>query len=254
MSALRIALNAKNDLLAQLLVAQGHAPVNAETRGGETPLILAVRNDLLKTSKSLLQRAAEVNDQDVLRKTALHYGCDNKNENVELIRALLDAGADMDKADIAGNTPLSIACENGHVNVVKLLLEKGAVVNKSGKGNDHTPLLEACKLENGKASAEIIRMLCANGASLDCYSERGETPFLVAVKYKNPAALGALVANLGADSARVTAYLNKPNDKGETAWTIFNSPEYNRSELGYVPGYTGVLDDTKSLLIKHRAT
>lgn len=254
MSALRIALTLKNDLLAQLLVTQGNAPVNAETRGGETPLILAVRNELLKTSKSLLRRGAEVNDQDVLRKTALHYGCEHKKENLELIQALLDAGADLDKVDSTGNTPLSIACKNGHVNIVKLLLERGAVVDKSGKDKDRTPLLEACKLEDGKASAEIISMLFAKDASLDCYSARGETPFLVAVKYKNPAALGALVANLGADSARVTAYLNKPDDNGETAWTIFNSTEYNRSELSGVSGYIGLLDDIKSLLIQYRAT
>lgn len=170
-SALRIALNAKNDALAQLLVAQGLAPVNAETPGGETPLMLAVRNDLLKTSKSLLRRGAEVSDQDVSKRTALHHGCENKRENVELIQALLDAGAEKDKADATGNTPLSIACRNGHVNVVKLLLERGAVVNKSGKGKDHTPLLEACKVENGKACADIINVLCAKGASLDCYSE-----------------------------------------------------------------------------------
>jgi ankyrin repeat protein len=254
MSALRIALTAKNDLLAQLLVAQGNAPVNAEARGGETPLILAVRNDLLKTSKSLLRRGAAVNDQDMLRKTALHYGCENKNENVELVQALLDACADKDKTDGIGNTPLSIACRKGHVNVVKLLLERGAVVNQSGKGKDQTPLLEACKLENGKASADIIDVLCANGASLDCYSELGETPFLVAIKYKNFSALEALIAKLGDDPAKITAYLNKPNDRGETAWTIVSSPEYDRRELGYLPSHIKMLDDIKSLLIKHRAT
>ena len=254
MSALRIALKAKNDRLAQLLVAQGQAPINAETRGGETPLISAAQNGLLKTSKSLLRRGAEVNDHDVLRKTALHYGCENDIENVELIQALLDAGADKDKADTLGNTPLSIACHKGHVNVVKLLLERGAVASSKGKDKNHTPLLEACHVQNGKAAAEIIDVLLARGASLDCYSERGETPFMVAVEYRNLAALKALVANLHNDSATVATYLNKPNDKGETAWAIVNSPAYNRPELGYVSGYMQMVDDIKTLLINYGAT
>jgi hypothetical protein len=33
-----------------------------------------------------------------------------------------------------------------------------------------------------------------------------------------------------------------------------NSPEYDRRELGYVSGYTEMLDDIKNLLIKCRAT
>lgn len=254
MSALRMALTAKNDALAQLLVAQGQAPVNAEAGNGVTPLILAAENGLLKTSKSLLRRGAEVNAQDVFRKTALHHACENENENVELIQALLDAGADKNKPDTVGNTPLSLACKNGHVNVVKLLLERGAVINKPGKANDHTPLLEACKVQNGKASAEIIDVLLARGASPDCYSERGETPFTVAVVYKNFAALQALIANLDDDSATVTAYLRKPNDNGQTAWAIVNSPQYNRPELGYVSGHAQMLDDIKSLLINHGAS
>lgn len=249
MSALRIALNAKDDRLAQLLVAQGQAPINAETRGGETPLISAAQNGLLKSSKSLLRRGAEVNDQDIFRKTALHHACGNKAENVELVQALLDAGADKDKADGTGNTPLSIACAKGHVNVVKLLLDRGALADNSGKDKDQTPLLEACRTATGKAAADIITMLLAKGASLDCYSNRGETPVMVAIEYRNLEALKALVANLDGNSVTVAAYLNKPNDKGETAWSIVNSPAYDRPELGYVSGYTQMLDDIKSLLI-----
>ena len=77
---------------------------------------------------------------------------------------------------------------------------------------------------------------------------------MVAVEYRNLAALKALVANLHNDSATVTTYLNKPNDKGETAWAIVNSPAYNRPELGYVSGYTQMVDDIKTLLINYGAT
>lgn len=253
MSALRIALDAKNDALAQLLIAQGHAPVNAETKAGNTPLMLAVRSDLLKTSKSLLRRGAEVNDQDIFRKTALHHGCDNENENVELIQALLDAGADKNKADTLGATPLALACNKGHAGIVKLLLERGAAVNRPGKGMDYTPLLEACKATDAKASAEIIDLLLAKGASVDCCSERGDTPFMVAIEFQNSAALEALVASLGDDAAAVTAYLNKPNNKGMTAWKVVTHPDYDRSALGYGPGYAQRIDDIKSLLVKYRA-
>ena len=62
-----------------------------------------------------------------LGNAALLYDACEKGQ-VDAARLLLDKGADVDRARKDGVTPLWIACLNGHVDVARLLLERGAVV------------------------------------------------------------------------------------------------------------------------------
>lgn len=228
MSPLRHALDAKNDKLAQLLIATGKAPVNAETPGGLTPLMLASKEGLLKTTKSLLRRGAELDDTDKFKKTALFHTCENKTENVDLVQALLDAGADVNKKDTLGRTPLLIACQNGHLDVARMLLKKGAQINEADTGGD-TPLMQACKADANKAAA-MVKLLLDNGALLDCCNKQGNTPVITAVNYKNELALIELLARFNGTPAELDAYLDRPNNKGETARTIVRARPFDRIE------------------------
>ena len=54
-----------------------------------------------------------------------------ENGHVGAARLLLDKGAEVDRAKKDGATPLWIACENGHVDAARLLLDKGAEVDRS---------------------------------------------------------------------------------------------------------------------------
>ena len=45
---------------------------------------------------------------------------------------ILDGGAEVD-AKKDGTTPLFVACENGHVGVARLLLDKGAAVDRANR-------------------------------------------------------------------------------------------------------------------------
>ena len=65
-----------------------------------------------------------------LSNAALLYDACEKGK-VDVARLLLDKGAEVDRADKDGATPLYIACQQGHVDVARLLLERGAVVDSS---------------------------------------------------------------------------------------------------------------------------
>ena len=52
----------------------------------------------------------------------------SQNDHVEVVRLLIDAGALINQADEDGATSLFMASLNGHVDVVRLLIDAGATV------------------------------------------------------------------------------------------------------------------------------
>ena len=70
----------------------------------------------------------------------LLYAAANGHE--EIVQVLLEFGADVNKANAQGSTALHWACLNGHVSIVQLLIDKGgnaSACNQAGR----TPLDEA---------------------------------------------------------------------------------------------------------------
>ena len=76
-----------------------------------------------------------------LGNAALLYDACEKGK-VDVARLLLDKGAEVDRACEDGRTPLYIACQNGHVDAARLLLDKGAEVDRAMK-DGVTPLMIA---------------------------------------------------------------------------------------------------------------
>ena len=93
--------------------------------------------------------------------------------HVDAARLLLDKGAEVDRAKEDGATPLIIACWKGHVDAARLLLDNGADVHKVSNDN-RTPLHGASY--NGHI--DVVRLLLANGADadLDVKDDSGDTP------------------------------------------------------------------------------
>ncbi|WP_440137020.1 ankyrin repeat domain-containing protein [Hymenobacter mellowenesis] len=84
----------------------------------------------------LLQNGANINHQDRIGYSALHFIAQNKQ--VKIAAKFLKSGANPNAIDVHGNTPLWTAIFNSkdEKGVVKLLLEYGAnpnIVNKHGK-------------------------------------------------------------------------------------------------------------------------
>ena len=144
-------------------------------------------------------------------RTQLYNACGNGQ--VDAARLLLDRGAEVDRATKKGATPLFIACENGHVDAARLLLERGAEVDRARK-DGVTPLFIAC--QNGHV--EVVRLLLDKGAAVDRADKYGQTPLFIACQQGRIDA-ARLLLEKGAD-------VNRANKNGATP--LFVACQYGR--------------------------
>ena len=99
-----------------------------------------------------------------------------KKNDVQAVRTILEASAshyEINQRGVTGDLPLTRAASNGNLEIVKLLVEHGAVVDIGKEGGDRTPLLEAA----GYGHAEIVKFLIAKGADVNARG-KGLTPLL----------------------------------------------------------------------------
>ena len=100
------------------------------------------------------------------------------NGHADVVRLLLDAGADLDKADVDGETPLYWASVKDHRDVVKMLLDAGADPDLANNKDEKTPLYQAA--ESGLE--EVVKLLLHAGADPNKHDEEGITPIYKAVQ------------------------------------------------------------------------
>lgn len=89
---------------------------------------------------------------------------------------------ELDLPDDAGLTPLHLAAAHCRKNVVALLIEKGADINRKAK-DDATPLHLAAQ----EGCAEVVTMLMSKGANLNARDDQGRTPLVRAEQWHRDA-------------------------------------------------------------------
>ena len=117
--------------VVRLLIAAG-AEVNAADLHGQTPLMKAALREWAEVFDMLVAAGADVDAADEEGATALlrALSVDEDREAVtRIVQSLLAAGADVQQADDEGQTPLMLAAAYGHVELVRTLLEMGAVAD-----------------------------------------------------------------------------------------------------------------------------
>ena len=122
--------------------------------------------------------------------TALYYAA--RFGEHELVKILLEAGAVINTATNDGCTPLYIAAQNGREAVVRGLVEAGADVNKA-VDNGATPLHVAA--HNGHEA--VARGLVEAGADVNKATDDGATPLCIAT-VKCHRAIARLLTDAGA--------------------------------------------------------
>jgi hypothetical protein len=130
------AVATENDMEITKLIKSSNYDINLrEPKFGQTLLLLAVGNDKLISTKTLLENNANINIRDFLNISPIEEATKNiqfKKNAVEILKLLIQHGANVNDADIikSGNdtaqyvVPLVKASSN--LDCTKLLLENGA--------------------------------------------------------------------------------------------------------------------------------
>ena len=162
---------------------------NISFAGSYDDFFTAIRNDDVNTVKNLIQRGFDPNTPDPKGQNALYLAL--REPSLKVAKLLIDTPKiDLDAKNAVDESPLMMAALKGHTELVQLLINKGADINKTG----WTPLHYAASFGH----LQIMQMLLDAHAYLDAESPNGSTPLMMAAQYGTPSAV-KLLLEAGAD-------------------------------------------------------
>ena len=118
---LYLALREESFKVAAALLAHPATRIDATTEADETPLMMAAMRGNLDWTQRLLERGAAINRMGW---TPLHYAA--SGPEVAVVKLLLDRGAVIDAPSPNSTTALMMAARYGPHDSVELLLQRGA--------------------------------------------------------------------------------------------------------------------------------
>jgi hypothetical protein len=208
------------------------AKAQQHTKGPNTDLIAAIKNDDTRGALRALKAGANPNLKD--EETHLSplfllvgpkvneeqlVGFSAGADNPTVVKALLARGAVVDERDEDGRSPLTFAAEAGQVHTVQLLLDHGADANVI-EHIGYTTLMRGV-LSHKSA---IIRLLLHHGARINQTPADGESALMYAAMNGT--------ANIVRLLLRAGALVNAQDRDGETALDYAEQP---RGEDGGEP-------------------
>ena len=135
-----------------------------------------------------------------------------QDRDLAAVQAALAAGANAEAKDENESPALLVATDNCDPKIVKLLLDKGAVVNATAGSGGMTPLMNAV---SKPCDREIVRLLLDKGADINFTSTYGLTALMAAAMGED-----ATIVNYLLDKG---AKVNGRNDDGITALMVVKS-------------------------------
>jgi ankyrin repeat protein len=133
---------------------------------GTTPLLAAVKEHHVKTTRTLLEAGADPELEYKNGTTAIQEAA--RAGEAEIVRLLAKAGANVDHHNADGDTALIIAARWGQTAAAKVLIEEDANVN-ARNAKHSTALLVAARHDN----TPIIELLLRNGANVNARDRQG---------------------------------------------------------------------------------
>ena len=164
----------------------------------EAPAIVAVWKGDDNTLKRCLDEGVDPNisaDEPILFR-AIHHG------DLTSFRLLIAKGADVNKTDEANSTALMIACRHGHIQIVQELISLGADVNRAKKSGQTA--LHITAKSGTRTSPEVVKLLIDMNANVNQADRFGYTPLMEATKVQNLDMIRLLIG-AGADKNAVAS-------------------------------------------------
>ncbi|CAG11933.1 unnamed protein product, partial [Tetraodon nigroviridis] len=137
---------------------------------GATPLHYGAQSNNAETVRVFLSHPSVKDEPDLEGRTAFMWAAGKGSDDVIRTMLGLTPHIDINMADKYGGTALHATSLSGHVSTVKLLLERGAMVD-SLDVMKHTPLFRACEMGH----RDVILTLIKGGAQVDLVDVEGHT-------------------------------------------------------------------------------
>lgn len=121
-----------------------------------------MRDDIARVKASLTEDPKRINERGAHDFALLWYPIIGSG-SIELMEILLDAGAQIEQQHHLGTTALHWAAMNGQIDIARLLIERGANVNRTGRkfgGRPETPI----ELARRGEQEEMVTLLKQFGA------------------------------------------------------------------------------------------
>ncbi|KAL8883191.1 MAG: hypothetical protein Q9192_007373, partial [Flavoplaca navasiana] len=155
------------------LLSQDSTDIDAYSRSGKKPLMLAALNNHGEVIQLLLKHGADINSTSTKGWTTLMHSVREGNRAV--VQQLIDLGADVNHLSPDRWTALAEATYQGHRDITALLLQQGADT-ESRSAHDYTPLMYA----SYKGDEGAVKLLLQAGANKDVSTSHDETAVLLA--------------------------------------------------------------------------
>ena len=165
---------ARGDAEALKRLISAGASLESANAAGETPLLLAVKNNHLPAAAFLIDAGSNINAQAANKDSPwLLAGALGRTQ---MLRHMIPKGPDFSLRNRFGGNALIPACERAHVETVKLLLTTKIDVNHVNNLG-WTCLLEIVILGDGGARhVEVAKLVLAAGADPNIADKDGVSP------------------------------------------------------------------------------
>lgn len=175
-----------------ILIALAFVLMAAEAAFAQVPIIEAAQRGDLETVTLFLKADSKlVEVKNAEGDTALHAaaGCRRGEEaGLPIVRLLLEKGAVLDARNASNQTPLLYAAYAGFKRIVELLVSKGAAVQYQD-ANGRSPIHYAAR----EGHPEVVEFLFKNGANLSLRDGQNRTPLEYAVLRNRTAVVDTLM-------------------------------------------------------------
>ncbi|XP_052228466.1 E3 ubiquitin-protein ligase MIB2-like isoform X2 [Dreissena polymorpha] len=163
---LNIAILAENTDGALMLLAEQTIQLDIPNKTGHTAFTLAVMRGNERIVKAIVERSPDlvILHSPVGGYNVLHVAA--ANDHSEVIKILLQANANVNKLSKQDFIPLHLSCKEGYFKSAKLLIEAGSQVNAEDKEGD-TPLhLCVSQMRTTGSPMSMMHMLLRRGDKL----------------------------------------------------------------------------------------
>ena len=153
----------------------GLGQVDVDEVGGlyaRTALHKAVDPNQADTAQVLIDAGADIEKKDSDGCTPLFFAC--FSGSLDSVKVLVQAGADLGVTDTNGDTCLTTASGGGHTETVRYLVGLGVDVNQEGRQHGETALQEAIYYNH----ANMVQVLIDAGADIEKKDALGRSPLL----------------------------------------------------------------------------